>query len=148
VTPRIHEIPLEEVTRRAESDRYPYFLPAHVPTEMLLSSGHTFWLTLAEQHTATLIDMAHARQHRASIDRRSTVAGRFIQRIRTIPGVQDVHVALDPELVVTVVTADHDMERDLRLHAMFADEAQDLPGSERLRIRPYRAGEEGQPDTD
>lgn len=76
--------------------------------------------------------------HRRASERRLGVASAFAERAKLVPGVCEVRLtSAERGLLVTVLTEDRDMERDLRLHALFAEVADDLDGESELQTRIF-----------
>lgn len=67
-----------------------------------------------------------------------SIARTFAEKARLIEGVCEVRLtSMDRGLLVTVLADDRDMERDLHLHALFADIAADLDGEWELQTRVF-----------
>lgn len=81
--------------------------------------------------------MRHARA--AEIAERTALARKFAQRAYQAKGVQEIRLTVaDDELIVTALTDNRDMERDLALQRLFAQTSRAFPGvAWSLRVRVY-----------
>jgi hypothetical protein len=73
---------------------------------------------------------------------RLACAQRFAASAHQTPGVREVRASVaDRELFVTALTEDRDMERDLRLQAIFAEIVAAHDGDAFLRVRVFDGSE-------
>jgi hypothetical protein len=101
--------------------------------------------------TSTTFDpplaLMRARTHEADVSERLALARRFAAAAYKIPSVREIRLSeVDEQLVVTALTVELDMERDLALQRLFRETVGGDAIRWTLRVRPF--GYEDSPDDD
>jgi hypothetical protein len=112
----------------APSGRINLYLDANVG---LAAQGVFSWQSVAAQLPLSLRDLLKMQARSAIAEERQALGRAFADRAKNEVGVRAVRVAaLEPELIVTVVTEDRNMQRDMRLQRLFIETAERFPEAE------------------
>lgn len=118
----------EKSAEAASSGRIDVYLDANAA---LAAQGVFTWQSFAAQLPLSLRDLLNMQARSAIAAEREALGRAFADRAKAEAGVRTVRLtAIEPELVITVVTEDRDMARDMRLQRLFIETAQGFPDAD------------------
>jgi hypothetical protein len=114
-----------ESAEAASSGHINLYLDAGFATGL---GGEFTWQSVAAQLPLSIRDLLRMQARSAIAEERQALGRAFARQAKSEQGVRAVRLtAVEPELVVTVVTEDRDMQRDMRLQRLFIETAEGFP---------------------